>query len=96
MKSPPMKKKATSRVASIWVRKSCERERISRNVQTIKLIQKMTINATRKPITIPSTLFNVSSRLLELDVVGPVTTVGVAVGVGEPASRDNGCVLERT
>ncbi len=44
----------------------------------------------------PSTLFNVSSRLLELDVVGGVTTVDVAVGVGDPANSDNGCVLERT
>ena len=91
-----MKKMATSRVASICVRKSCERERISRNVQTIKLIQKMTVKATTKPITMPSTLFKVSSRLLELDVVGVARAVAVGDGVAVGANSDNGGVLVRT
>ena len=91
-----MKKMATSRVASICVRKSCERERISRNVQTIKLIQKMTVKATTKPITMPSTLFKVSSRLLELDVVGVVMAVAVGDGVAVGANNDIGGVLVRT
>jgi hypothetical protein len=52
--------------------------------------------ATTKPITIPSALFKVSSRVLELDVVGEVTTVDVGVAVGDPASSDNGDVLVRT
>ena len=91
-----MKKMATSRVASICVRKSCERERISRNVQTIKLIQKMTVKATTKPITMPSTLFKVSSRLLELDVVGVAMAVAVGDGVAVGANSDIGGVLVRT
>src|ERR1700730_10337151 len=96
MKRPPIKKMVTSRVASICVRKSCERERISRNVQTMRLIQKITVKATTKPMTMPSTLFKVSSRLLELDVVGEVTTVAVGVAVGDAANSDNGGVLVRT
>jgi hypothetical protein len=51
----------------------------------------MTVKATTKPITIPSTLFKVSNRLLELDVVGEVTTVDVGVAVG--ASSESGGVL---
>ena len=91
-----MKKMATSRVASICVRKSCERERISRNVQTIKLIQKMTVKATTKPMTMPSTLFKVSNRLLELDVVGVARAVAVGDGFAVGANSDNGGVLVRT
>src|ERR1700732_4802460 len=66
MKRPPTKKTATNSVARTCERRSCVGERISRKVQIIKLIQKITTNVTRKPTTTPNTRFKVSSKALPL------------------------------
>jgi len=68
-----MKKIATSTVAAICNMKSCVRERISRNVQMIKLIQNITRKATIKPILIPKTLLKVSSKGLPVEVAAKAT-----------------------
>src|SRR6266704_3131865 len=82
MKRPPMKKTVTSAVASICDRRSCVRERMSRNVQIIRLSQNMIVKATIKPMTIPSEFVRVVKVLLPEDGgVAVETTVGAAVGV---------------
>src|SRR6266699_4164421 len=82
MKRPPMKKTVTSAVASICDRRSCVRERMSRNVQRIRLSQNMIVKATIKPMTIPSEFVRVVKVLLPEDGgVAVETAVGVAVGV---------------
>src|SRR5947209_19617683 len=95
MNRPPMKKTVTRRVASICERRSCVRERISRNVQIIKLSQNITVKATIKPITIPSELVIVVNVLLPLDDevdAAVAVAVAAALGVGVPA---NGLVVSR-
>ena len=74
-----MKNTATNKVESTCTSKSCERERISRKVHTIKLIQKMTIKATRKPTTTPSALLKVSSILPD-DGVAKTTMLSIFTG----------------
>src|SRR2546422_10761845 len=90
MNNPPMKKTVTSKVASTCERRSCVRERISRNVQIIKLSQNITVKATIKPITIPNELVIVVKMLLPLeDVVVPAAVavaVAAALGVGVAAA----------
>ena len=77
-----MKKTVTRAVASICDRRSCVRERMSRNVQIIKLSQNMTVNATIKAMTILKEFVRVVKVLLPVDVdVAVETAVGVAVGV---------------
>jgi len=77
-----MKKTVTSAVASICDRRSCVRERMSRNVQIIRLSQNMIVKATIKPMTIPSEFVRVVKVLLPEDGgVAVETAVGVAVGV---------------
>src|SRR2546422_11601505 len=71
MKRPPMKNTVTNSVARICDRKSCVRERMSRNVQMMRLSQKMTVNATTKPIISPNALLRVSSNEPDPDAVGP-------------------------
>src|SRR5436305_15093592 len=80
MKRPPMKKTVTSAVASNCDKKSCVRERMSRNVQIIRLSQNMKVKATIKPMTIPSEFVRAVKVLLP-EEVGVGTTVGAAVGV---------------
>lgn len=70
-----MKKTVTRRVARICDKRSCVRERISRNVQIIRLNQNMMVKATIKPMTTPNEFVKVVSVLLVVDV-------GVAVGEG--------------
>jgi len=84
MKRPPIKKTVTSAVASICDKRSCVRERISRNVQIIRLSQNITVKATTKPMTIPSEFVRVVKVLLPEDV-GVGVTVGAAVGVATGA-----------
>ena len=77
-----MKNTVTSAVASICDRRSCVRERMSRNVQIIRLSQNMIVKATIKPMTIPSEFVRVVKVLLPEDVgVAVETAVGAAVGV---------------
>jgi len=71
-----MKKTVTSKVASICDKRSWVRERMSRNVQIIRLSQNMTVKATTKPMTMPNEFVRVVNVLLPVDG-------GVAVGVGE-------------
>ncbi len=71
MKRPPMKNTVTKSVARICDRKSCVRERISRNVQMMRLSQKMTVKATTKPIISPNALLRAPSRPPVPDAVGP-------------------------
>src|SRR5579872_6027473 len=86
MKRPPMKKTVTSKVARICASRSCVRERISRNVQMMRLNQKMTRKATTKPITIPKSFVRVVNVLLVDDVVVVAVAVGPAVGVAAGAN----------
>src|SRR5205823_1033998 len=89
MNNPPMKKTVTSKVASICERRSCVRERISRNVQIIKLSQNITVKATIKPITTPNEFVIVVKMLLLEDVVVPAAVavaVAAALGVGVAAT----------
>ena len=77
-----MKKTVTSAVASICDRRSCVRERMSRNVQIIRLSQNMTVNATIKAMTILREFVRVVKVLLPEDGgVAVETAVGAAVGV---------------
>jgi hypothetical protein len=85
MKRPPMKKTATRSVARIWVKRSCERERMSRNVQITRLNQKMTTKATVQPMSGPRAFCNEVIRFDVEDAVG--ATVGVAAG---PAASTRG------
>src|SRR6266516_3084765 len=89
MNNPPMKKTVTSKVASTCERRSWVRERISRNVQIIKLSQNITVKATIKPITTPNELVIVVKMLLLEDVVVPAAVavaVAAALGVGVAAA----------
>ena len=65
------------------------RERISRNVQIIKLSQKITVKATIKPISTPNELVIVVKMLLPLEVVvvaAVAVAVAAALGVGAGAA----------
>ena len=86
-----MKNTVTNNVARICDRKSCVRERISRNVQMMRLSQKITTKATIKPITTPSELVRLDSVLLVDEVVA--VDVAVAVGVAVGAIPVNGFVF---
>src|SRR6266568_9075627 len=86
MNNPPMKKTVTSKVASTCERRSWVRERISRNVQIIKLSQNITVKATIKPITTPNELVIVVKMLLLLEDVVVAVAVAAALGVGVGAA----------
>src|SRR5712691_3219920 len=86
MKRPPMKKTVTSSVASICDRRSCVRERMSRNVQMMRLSQKITIKATKKPITIPSAFCKVVNKLLP-DEPAPSTKIRCVMTGPTPLSE---------
>ncbi len=80
-----MKKTATRSVARIWVKRSCERERMSRNVQITRLNQKMTTKATVQPMIGPRAFCN---EVIRFDVEDAVdVAVGVAAG---PAAGTRG------
>src|SRR5436305_15219044 len=86
MKRPPTKKTATSSVARICVKRSCERERMSRNVQITRLNQKMTTKATVQPMIGPRAFCN---ELIRFDVED---AVGVAVGVAAGPAANTRCI----
>src|SRR2546421_6306050 len=90
MKRPPIKKTVTNNVASIWDRRSCVRERMSRNVQIIRLSQNMTVKATIKPITMPNEFVKVVNVLLP---VGAGVAVAATVAVGTPVGVATGLVV---
>src|SRR5438128_8023524 len=92
MKRPAMKKIATSTVAAICYMKSCVRERMSRNVQMIKLIQNITIKATIKPILIPKTLLKVSNKALPVEVAANATKLS-AITDQRPFQRRHSSLL---
>ncbi len=71
---------ATSKVAAICNMKSCVRARISRYVQMIKLIQKITRKATRKPMLTPRILLNVSKSGLPLVVAANTIKLSAITG----------------
>lgn len=68
------------------------RERISRNVQMIRLNQKMAIKATTKPITSPNEFVSVVNVLL-VDDAGVAVAVGPTVGVAFAATLISGLEL---
>src|SRR5579875_626544 len=87
MKRPPTKKIATSTAESTCVSKSCVRERISRNVQMIRLIQKMATKVIVQPINGATRLCRSPSGLvLPASIVA--TTISCAFTGQTPLSKN--------